>query len=245
MAAVRWQFWLGFSFFLSVILGSIAAASWLYFVAMDANEVPLRRLVVQGELQYVTPVEVREQLGQQPLGSFFSAQVDQIRQQLEAMPWVNRVSVRKEWPDILKVYLVEQRPLAHWNAQQRTDAMVNEEGAVFVADKQRLQQPLPYLAGPEHAVMETVQSYRQVLQLLELNGFAVSSLSLSERFAVDVVLSRGIELKLGREGLLERVQRFIDLFPELEQYQDAPIEYVDLRYDTGVSVSWRKPEKNT
>ncbi|WP_241969879.1 cell division protein FtsQ/DivIB [Pseudidiomarina taiwanensis] len=242
MAARRWQFWLGFSFFISVVMGSIATAVWLYYVAMDANQVPLKRLVVQGELQYVSAAEVREQLQQRPLGSFFSAEVDEIRAQLEAMPWVYSVSVRKEWPDLLKVYLREQRPLAHWNAQQRPQAMVNEQGLVFEADKSRLQQPLPYLAGPEHAVAETVKSYRQVLELLELNGFALSSLQLSDRFAVTVVLESGIELKLGREGLLERVQRFIDLYPEIRDYKDTAVEYIDLRYDTGVAVSWRQPQ---
>lgn len=243
MQAVRWQFWLGFGFFVSVLMGTGLALQQLYQVAMDANQVPLRRLLVQGELRYTTSAEVREALVQQPLGSFFSADVDSIRAQVERLAWVNRASIRKEWPDLLRVFVVEQQPLAHWNQPYREQALVNTEAQVFEADISVLSEPLPRLQGPETAVVETVEQFRSVQQLLQLNGHEVIELRLSERFVVDVVLQSGLELRLGREALLERVQRFIDLYPQLSSHQQQPIEYVDLRYDTGVAVSWRTPTK--
>lgn len=239
MAAVRWQFWLGFSFFISVVVGAIAGAVSLYYVAMDANEVPLKRLVVQGELHYLDRTEVREALAGKPLGSFFSADVDVIRERLEAHPWIAQASVRKEWPDILRVFVVEQQPLGHWNEQQRPNALVTREGTVFEVDKTEIDVLLPKLFGPEHAVKETVEQYQQVHELLELNGHTVVALTLTERFAVDVELMSGIKLHIGREGLLERVQRFIDLFPTIVRHKTQPIDYVDLRYDTGVAVAWK------
>lgn len=240
MAAVRWQFWLGFSFFISVVVGAIAGAVSLYYVAMDANEVPLKRLVVQGELHYLDRTEVREALAGKPLGSFFSADVDVIRERLEAHPWIAQASVRKEWPDILRVFVVEQQPLGHWNEQQRPNALVTREGTVFEVDKTEIDVLLPKLYGPEHAVKETVEQYQQVRELLELNGHTVVALTLTERFAVDVELMSGIKLHIGREGLLERVQRFIDLFPTIIRHKTQPIDYVDLRYDTGVAVAWKE-----
>ncbi|MFC0445848.1 cell division protein FtsQ/DivIB [Pseudidiomarina halophila] len=239
----NWQFWSGLAFFLVVIASTFTGIGWLYYTAMDAQEVPLKRLVVQGELNYMTPNDVRDTLLGEPLGSFFSADVDQIRARVEAMPWVAKASVRKEWPDILKVFVVEQQPLAHWNANQRDDALVNQEGEVFYADKSVLEHALPYLSGPEHAVAEAVKHYRNTSELLGLNGFQVSQVELSERFALELLLNDGTNLRLGREALLERVQRFIDLYPQLKEHQDAPLDSVDLRYDTGVAVRWRNPEE--
>ncbi|RUO50006.1 cell division protein DivIVA [Pseudidiomarina donghaiensis] len=207
---------------------------------MDANEVPLKRLVVQGELHYLDRTEVRQALAGEPLGSFFSADVDVIRQRLEAHPWIAQASVRKEWPDILRVFVVEQQPLGHWNEQQRPNALVTRDGTVFEVDKTEIDVLLPKLFGPEHAVKETVEQYQQVHELLELNGHTVVALTLTERFAVDVELMSGIKLHIGREGLLERVQRFIDLFPTIIRHQTQPIDYVDLRYDTGVAVAWKQ-----
>ncbi|RUO56392.1 cell division protein FtsQ/DivIB [Pseudidiomarina homiensis] len=245
--ALSWQFWSGLTFFLIVVAGTFVGIGWLYYTAMDAQEVPLKRLVVQGDLRYVTAADVRDALIAEngvPLGSFFSADVNELRAEVEAMPWVEKASVRKEWPDILKVFVVEQVPLAHWNANQRDDALLNQAGEVFYADKSGLEGGLPYLAGPDHAVAEAVKHYRQLNELLQLNGFSIAQLELSERFSVELALAQGTMLRLGREALLERIQRFIDVYPELEAHKDAPIDAIDLRYDTGVAVRWKEPNKN-
>jgi cell division protein FtsQ len=243
VAAIRWQFWLGFSFFLSVVIGAIAGVAWLYYLAMDANEVPLKRLVVQGELRFLERNQVRDALAGEELGSFFSADVNVIRERLEAEPWIEQASVRKEWPDILKVFLVEQKPLGHWNEATRPQALVSAAGEVFEVDKSVIDVLLPKLNGPEHAVKETVEQYQQVSELLQINGHQVVALTLTERFAVDVELLSGIQLRLGREGLLERVQRFIDVFPTIVRHKAQPIDYVDLRYDTGVAVAWKEEQE--
>ncbi|WP_258239865.1 cell division protein FtsQ/DivIB [Pseudidiomarina homiensis] len=245
--ALSWQFWSGLTFFLIVVAGTFVGIGWLYYTAMDAQEVPLKRLVVQGDLRYVTAADVRDALIAEngvPLGSFFSADVNELRAEVEAMPWVEKASVRKEWPDILKVFVVEQVPLAHWNANQRDDALLNQAGEVFYADKSGLEGGLPYLAGPDHAVTEAVKHYRELNELLQLNGFSIAQLELSERFSVELALAQGTMLRLGREALLERIQRFIDVYPELEAHKDAPIDAIDLRYDTGVAVRWKEPNKN-
>jgi len=235
----RWVFWAGVAFCSAVFIGTVIGVWWLVHTLSDAQEVPLRRLAVQGAEQTVTAAEVREALRSDALGSFFSADVNELRQRVEQLPWVERASVRKEWPDVLQVYVVEQQPLAFWN----DDRMLNLAGEVFKADSTRLseaqRQQLPYLYGPEDAKQETLDQFRALSALLQINGFRVQALRLSPRFATEVVLADGTELRLGRESQLQRVQRFIDVYPAIEKQQDRPIDYVDLRYDTGVSVRWQ------
>ena len=66
----------------------------------------------------------------------------------------------------------------------------------------------------------------------------LDELSLSERFAWQVQLKNGIKLNLGRQEFIDRLQRFIDVYPLLAQ-QEKAVKYVDLRYDTGVAVGWK------
>jgi len=95
--------------------------------------------------------------------------------------------------------------------------------------------------GPSmHAVDEVVHQYRRLSQLLALDGFYVTRLELSERFAVRLWLDNDIELRLGREARLERIQRFIELYPVIKRESEKQIAYVDLRYDTGVAVGWNE-----
>ncbi|RUO66058.1 cell division protein FtsQ [Pseudidiomarina planktonica] len=235
----RWQLWGGVTFLALVLIITSGGSWWLQQQLMDANQMPLRRLLVQGELQQVAATEVQQALRSQPLGSFFSADVDELRQRVEALAWVDRASVRKEWPDLLRVYVVEQQPIAYWN----DNLLMNERGELFSADVEGLAAGIPYLYGPPDAATETLSTYQRLSALLELNGFVVRALRLSERFAAELVLEGGTEIRLGREARLQRIQRFIDLYPAIEKQQQGAIDYVDLRYDTGVAVRWREPEQ--
>nr|WP_285229742.1 cell division protein FtsQ/DivIB [Motilimonas eburnea] len=196
----------------------------------------MSELILLGERQYVSDDEVRQVLLAIPESqNFFTLDVNQLQENLQSMPWVYSASVRKRWPDRLKVFLQEQRPSAFWN---ETD-LLNIKGEVFNAPQDKIQAPLVYLYGPEHSSKEVLEVYQQLESLLALNGFSIDGLELTHRYAWNIQLKQGIELKLGREQRVDRVQRFIDIYPLLDAQKVA---YVDLRYDTGVAVGW-KPER--
>ena len=74
--------------------------------------------------------------------------------------------------------------------------------------------------------------------LLDVAELSITELSLSERYAWGLKLSNGIRLQLGRTEFMDRLQRFIDVYPLLQKSKKA-VEYVDLRYDTGLAVGWK------
>ncbi len=78
-------------------------------------------------------------------------------------------------------------------------------------------------------------------KLLKFSQFTIAELVLSERFAWQLTLNDGVTLNLGRENRIERVQRFMDVYPQIMQNKaaDQQINYVDLRYDTGLAVGWK------
>ncbi|MCQ1057192.1 cell division protein FtsQ/DivIB [Photobacterium sp. DNB23_23_1] len=224
----------GLAFFLFVI-GFVA---WLFSAAInwmtDANRLPLSQLVIQGELHYLTPGDVREGIMHlEQLGSFMTQDVDDIQHALEAMPWVARAAVRKQWPDTLKVFIGEQDPAASWNGHN----LVNQDGEVFEASPDQAGQLLVGLAGPEGTSLEVLSALHEMQPRLQHAGFEIATLALNERRAWRVWLTNGVRLELGRKERMERIERFIALSPQLEQ-QGQAIEYIDLRYDTGAAVGW-------
>jgi cell division protein FtsQ len=77
-------------------------------------------------------------------------------------------------------------------------------------------------------------------RLLNISGQKIALLSLSERFAWQVKLHNQVLLKLGRQEYINRLQRYIDVYPLLLQ-EEKSVAYVDLRYDTGLAVGWGAP----
>ena len=100
------------------------------------------------------------------------------------------------------------------------------------------QTELPVLFGPNGAEKTALSGYKAMQMILSTGTLAVDNLVLSERFAWQVQLNNGIKLNLGRQEFINRLQRFINLYPLLQQ-DERVINYVDLRYDTGVAVGWQ------
>ncbi|WP_404398346.1 cell division protein FtsQ/DivIB [Idiomarina loihiensis] len=238
------NFWSGVVVLCLTIAGALVGIYQLNEVLTDEQQVPLSELSVKGDLHYTASEGIRRALTAEPLGSFFTANVDDLRGRVEQLPWVQKVSIRKVWPDKLSVYVTEHKPVAMWNG----DRLINQHQDVFRADITRVESSLPQLFGPENAVKETWKEFHRVQQMLEVNGFQIKALRLTERFAVNVVLAQGIEIKLGREATLERIKRFIDVFPSIVEHEKSKnneIDTVDLRYDTGAAVAWREAKSES
>ena len=238
LSQMDWYLCFGLIFLFLVVIGLSMAAWKLNLILHDADALPIEAVAIKGERTHTSDEEIQAALQDLMQRSFFSADVNQVQEALEALPWVYRASVRREWPAKLRVYLVEQDVVAHWNG----DAWLNKLGEVFDAPQKENIGPLPRLAGPEGQSKVVLTTYRQVSELLKINGFDLEGLSLSPRHAWHGVLGSGIMLELGREDKMARIQRFINVYPTLIK-QEKDVAKVDLRYDTGLAVGWVNAQK--
>ena len=226
--------------FLLMVIGTMVAGGFMVLKWMnDASRLPLSKLVVTGKMHYTHNDDIRQailSLGEP--GTFMSQDVDVIQQQIKLLPWVQQASVRKQWPDELKIHLVEYVPVARWNDTHLVDA----EGKSFsVPVSHQGKESFPLLYGPEGSEMEVLNGYHQMRDLLAASHFTLKAASMTARRSWQLVLDDDTRLELGRSNDMKRLQRFIDLYPTLQQQgqtEHQRISYVDLRYDSGAAVGW-------
>ena len=233
-------FLVGIVFFITVILLLVWGYNGLLGWAQNKNDAPIDQVVVHGELKYLEKTGLTDSIKHKLDGSFFTLDVDRLRSKIEENPWVYAVSIRKEWPQKIHVFVVEQDVFAVWN----NDLLLNKFGDVFYADGIEVSTKLPRLFGPEGNERDVLKGYVQMQHLLELHEFNISEVVLSERYAWQLWLETGIHLNLGRSDKMKRVQRFVDLHPLLSEYGDKDIARIDLRYDIGLAVAWRDKNNN-
>jgi len=234
---LHWSFWLGVGFFIAVIIGILSFSVFLNKRLTAEESAPVTSIAIAGEMPYTTRVDIENAIEKVNLGNFFNLDVNDVQQKVAKLPWVYSVSVRKKWPDELKIYVVDQKPIAHWNG----DFLLNENGKAFQADVKRLSRKLPAFFGPEGSEQIALDNFINFNKLLGFSELAIDELVLSERFAWQLILNDGVSLNLGRDNRVERIQRFMDLYPEikLNKKQGQQVDYVDLRYDTGLAVGWK------
>jgi len=225
-------------FFLILIYGLQDSYFKLKAWLTDQQSLPLSFLILTGEMQHVSSDDVREVLKQQKNRlNFFTLEIAQIQKQIEDMPWVYSASIRKQWPDTIKIHIVEQSIIAIWN----DSALLNREGKIIKASPESVSGQYIALYGEDAFARQVLQTYLEIEQLLKVSKFKIASLSNDKRNSSHIILESGIALRLGKEQKLDRVQRFLSVFPLIEnKYDINTIDYLDLRYDTGIAIGWNK-----
>lgn len=198
---------------------------------------PISKINVRGELSQANQQVIQQLVAPYAGASFFASDMARLRSELEKMPWIAQAEVRRVWPDQVLVQLEEQLPVARWGE----GALLNNNGEAFTPQDLAQYQSLPLLQGPQRAQAQVMQQYQMLSQMLRPLGFSITRLELRERGSWFVSTAQGVELLLGRDHLVEKVQRFVAIYNKALKDKAASIERVDLRYPNGLAVAWRPP----
>jgi len=201
-----------------------------------------------GTLQHVTPASVHPAISGRLTGNFFTANLEQMRQVFETVPWVRQASLRRQWPNSLVVTIQEHQPLGLWNENR----LLNTYGESFTANLGEAEddRQLPIFGGPEGSEKLVAQRYAELTRWFAPVKLDPLRVVLTQRYAWQVELSNGAIIDLGREpttapgtdtaSLESRVQRFVQAIPVIES-RIGKLEHADLRYPNGFAVTTARP----
>ena len=215
---------------LAALGGCLGALYW--FLLPERFPVSEVRLV--GELKRTSASEIHATLP--PIsGSFFAADLSEVRAGLERLPWVRRVAVRRVWPGRLEVSVEEHVALARWGEE----ALVNTHGEQFFATTR---EALPAFFAPGGTQSEVARRYLRFAAIVAPLGSGIERVVLSPRHAWQLRLANGLHLMLGRDAdaAEARLGKFVDAYPATLARVARKYEYVDLRYPNGFAL--RLPE---
>ncbi|MBA2964548.1 MULTISPECIES: cell division protein FtsQ/DivIB [Ramlibacter] len=205
----------------------------------------LGAITVQGEVAHNSAATLRANVAPQLRGNFFTVDLTATRRAFEAVPWVREATVRREFPNRLRVALQEHHPVALWG-EEGGSRMVNSFGELFEANAGDVEsEGLPRLAGPDDQAQQVLAMYRALAPLVEPLDLAVEELQLTGRGSWRLGLDNGALLELGRGDageVVPRVQRFVQTLTQVaSRYGRRPESLVsaDLRYGDGYALRLR------
>lgn len=200
---------------------------------IGAERWPLKRLRVGGELHRVDPAQLRAVVLPYAARGYFAVQLSDAQRAVERLPWVERAQVRKRWPDVLEVTVIEHKPFARWGS----DKLLSVDGALFPLPRNVDASALPQLGGPESQVAEVVALYNESTQLFAPLGLKVDALAMDARGSWSLTLGNGLNVVIGRADARPRLRRFVRLLPRLLG-DPRQLASVDLRYTNGFALTW-------
>lgn len=230
----------GFSsgLFSIVILFLLAAAGfiWVSMGIVAKDRWPIRWLEINGNFQRVSAEQLRANLTPLIQSSFFTIDLQDLRDAAGRISWVSTVQVQKRWPDTVVVEVEEFTPFAHWNRGQ----LISGKGEAFSVPEADGIQGLPWLTGPEMELNTVLEYWTRFSDELAQAGLEIQVLKLDARGAWSMDLTNGTAINLGRQDAHARLQRLMNSWNALMADQSGPPRVIDLRYTNGFAVSWMR-----
>jgi cell division protein FtsQ len=201
---------------------------------ITVESLPVQRISVTGELEHTQAQAVQDMVQPCLAGGFLHADLQQIRRQLEGLPWIYEATVRRKWPNALEIHVVEEMPIARWGH----DGFLNHQGEVFHSGKSGDWNSLPLLLGPDGSAQSLVAKYQRLVEMLAPLNLSVEQLAVDERGQMEAVLAGGMQLNLGGEDFLGRMHRFVKIYRTELAARGTDVVRVDLRYESGIAVAF-------
>jgi cell division protein FtsQ len=213
---------------------AVAVVGTTYELSARLLDRPIEAITVDGPFQRVSALQIEEAINGELGDGFLSADLDEIRDRVAALPWIDQASVARRWPATIEIRVTEQVPAACWGER----GLLNTRGELFVTDARHVPAELPRLSGPEGRSAEVARTYLELRDRLIPMGLDLRRVHMDARGAWEVTLQNGVAVRLGRRDVMDRIELFLDVVADLVSSREAEIDFVDMRYSNGFTIGW-------
>jgi cell division protein FtsQ len=216
-------------------LAAVAIVLATYHVSGKMLDRPIESIAINGPFQRVTALQVEEAISTELDAGFIGADVGRMQEQVQALPWIDRATVARRWPNRIAITVSEQVPAAIWDER----GLLNVRGELFVTEARHIPAELPRLSGPRDRADDVARRYLEVREQLIPLGLDLRQVHLDARGAWQMTLGNGVEVRLGRRDVDDRTGLFLAVVANIITGRAVDIDYVDMRYSNGFTIGWK------
>lgn len=197
---------------------------------------PVLEARLEGEFVHVSQQQLLVAVAEHLRGNLFLLDIEAVRARVEALPWVRRAVVSRQWPHTVQIHFSEEHLVAHWDDR----LWLNRYGEIVDLQGEAGPEELPLLRGPDGSHGQVLAQLQRLNDVVRAAGLDVAELTLSDQRAWRARLSNNLPVLLGRHDPEGRLVRLMEVYGDTVAGRVEQIRQVDLRYTNGFSVEWMR-----
>ncbi|MDX1696346.1 MAG: FtsQ-type POTRA domain-containing protein [Ketobacteraceae bacterium] len=229
------------AFLLAVSLCLLVAFAGPVVMKNVFSKFPITAVKVSGSFQYLNEKKLQKTLVKHLTANYFNVNLLEVREAAEALPWIEKAWVKKEWPGTVLIKVEERVAIANWGKGQ----FISQHQEIFSSDEIAHIEQLPTFYGIDEYAPLMVNRYNEVRSELEPLGLSVKTMKLEDRFSWRVTLQDGLRLVIDEVDFMKKLERFVELYRKMPSIDRSYMEQADLRYENGLAIKWKKKDGNS
>ena len=175
-------------------------------------------------------------MDQQEVSSFFTSDLQALRDITTGLAWVDQVSVSRDWQRGIVITVLPKQAVANFG----TERLVDAKGAVFVpADSNDLtQERFATLQGEMAQAPVIMQQMQQVNDWYAPLDMQVEDIILSPRMTWLIRFDNGLRVIVDNENTAQKLLNLSQLLGNQLSSRRDEMQSVDLRYKNGFTIAW-------
>ncbi|MGM8897434.1 MULTISPECIES: cell division protein FtsQ/DivIB [unclassified Psychrobacter] len=185
---------------------------------------------------------LQQTMNQQKVSSFFTTDLQALRDIAMSLAWVDEISVTRDWQQGIVITALPKQAIANFG----TERLVDAKGAVFVpADSEALIQPqFATLQGEVDQAPVIMQQMQQINDWYVPLDMRVEDIILTPRMTWLVRFDNGLRVIVDNENTAQKLLNLSQLLNNQLADRRDNIQSIDLRYKNGFTIAWKVKESS-
>ncbi|WP_347987949.1 cell division protein FtsQ/DivIB [Methylomonas sp. AM2-LC] len=196
---------------------------------------PIHYVKIEGSFQYTSKERLQQLLNPLMKRGYYQADMEAVQQAIKTLSMVDKVDVKRVWPDAVYIKITEHKPIVRWGS----NALLNKQGEILIPENIEEFKNLPLITGPEGQEKKLLEIMKGIYIVLKDKSMQLAEFHVNDRRAWRIKLASGLEMQLGRKAPLENMQRFLKTMDLIGTEQVEMMANVDTRYPNGYAVTWK------
>jgi len=224
----------GWKYLLTVFFLACFCVTGTYYYLNPPYTIDIIR--IDGQYPHVNRNALTEVLSPYANRPLFLFRATSLQKNLQKLPWIETISVHRDWPHILCVVLHEPIIVARIGTNQ----LLTQSGRVIpLASDYADFSPQLNIASASATPTSVFMQYKQLQALLTPLNVRIVQVHIDPRGTWGLTLDNGMLIIIGRDEQQQQIRRLATVYARVFGDKGNTVAYVDMRYTNGMAVHWK------